>query len=948
MRHSLRIAGIIFLSILLLSSCGKGRGLQLEQSDPQTAGRVVSSQEITVAAQDGLRLIDTRPDLHPSGVFTIEVEEILPVESNIGLSRATIVLTPTGPVSELYLDLVYDRARYTFVSAEPEEETALPEDYLFVSGCLGSGRISTGLARIRAANITGSLKGRVINFILENVRENDTEKRILKPPTGSGNSVSDLSYVRNPDQTVTLRWTERNQGDYNLDGQVKADDLSRVAFYFGSNSSDPDPLIRDLAKFVGGADEVISATDVSPIAFNFGAELTGYAVLRVPFGSTLPELRPAQDPNVTGPYTVKRYNSPPNSAQWQQFEFTELSPLPTTAPSFDYFVRAYSDAGDNDQAPNSNTVTISTNSPPVAVGKADTTSGAIGTTVNFDASLSYDPDGSITLYEWDFEGDGTWDYSNGSTGNTSHQYTFAAVYDATLRVTDSAGSKSLAFIKITIVSSGNVPPVAQLAGPSTVLANQTVNLDASGSFDPDGFLTTYRFDFLGDGSFVDQQTPVGSTSYSTPGIYTAKVQVVDNGGANAEATLTINVIDPQSQTKYIYVATDKNVYKLNEEIKVTINVANVVDLKSLKIRLRFSNPALISQAPIGNIVLVPGVLFESLSSQTLSYAGTDFVADVTSSKPFVTGSGEAYTITLAFTTVAYGFLAITFDPAETYYTDTNSQQVFFPEPAGVQIRIGILPEITSVVAAPEILNHPVEAFLAQSGINTILGRDAQTLVGMPVGYSSLLKAEFPQLEQDILGSTVTIIGKRFGLAQPTSFVEMNGTRVPDTFIVSWTSTQIQFLPPSPFTSAKSLNGDLNIVVDGEPSGAVKFLASPLVDLTNVSVSFPDGSNTQVDMPGYDYDVVIGIGGLNQPVVRVLMIQLDSQGQVVGIPMFMSPALDTIVTPQLLSVTFPDIAARTETVLFNIFTQVESGPTPFATFPGLAFVVIAPGDLLRRP
>ena len=38
--------------------------------------------------------------------------------------------------------------------------------------------------------------------------------------------------------------------------------------------------------------------------------------------------------------------------------------------------------------------------------------GTIGRSVAFDASGSYDPDGEVVLYEWDWDSDGTYDYSS--------------------------------------------------------------------------------------------------------------------------------------------------------------------------------------------------------------------------------------------------------------------------------------------------------------------------------------------------------------------------------------------------------------------------------------------------------------------------------------------------------------------------------------------------------
>ncbi len=74
--------------------------------------------------------------------------------------------------------------------------------------------------------------------------------------------------------------------------------------------------------------------------------------------------------------------------------------------------------------------------PPTAVADAIPTIGFI----NFDGDFyGNDSSGDIDLYEWDFEGDGTYDWSSSTTGDTTHAYTEEGVYEATLKVSNSGG-----------------------------------------------------------------------------------------------------------------------------------------------------------------------------------------------------------------------------------------------------------------------------------------------------------------------------------------------------------------------------------------------------------------------------------------------------------------------------------------------------------------------------
>ena len=94
---------------------------------------------------------------------------------------------------------------------------------------------------------------------------------------------------------------------------------------------------------------------------------------------------------------------------------------------------------------------IDQNTRPVASFIADPTSGPSPLAVDFDASGSYDPDGTIVSYSWNF-GDGT----SGTGITTTHTFTCSSdcTYTVRLTVTDDAGKSATTSATISVTGSG--------------------------------------------------------------------------------------------------------------------------------------------------------------------------------------------------------------------------------------------------------------------------------------------------------------------------------------------------------------------------------------------------------------------------------------------------------------------------------------------------------------
>ena len=153
--------------------------------------------------------------------------------------------------------------------------------------------------------------------------------------------------------------------------------------------------------------------------------------------------------------------------------------------------------------------------------------------VTYNASGSYDPDGSIVSYQWDF-GDG-----NTATGvAVDHAYTQDGTYMVTLTVTDNDGEKDSAYT-ITVVI--NREPVALFsATPETAEIGETISFDASESYDPDGTIVSYLWDF-GDGSTANGVEV--DHAYSQYGVYTITLTVTDDDGATDTMSVTKSFVN---------------------------------------------------------------------------------------------------------------------------------------------------------------------------------------------------------------------------------------------------------------------------------------------------------------------------------------------------------------------------------------------------------------------
>ena len=172
-------------------------------------------------------------------------------------------------------------------------------------------------------------------------------------------------------------------------------------------------------------------------------------------------------------------------------------------------------------------------------------------TATFDATGSLD-DGVIVDYSWQF-GDGL----TGTGPTPTHLFGTPGTYDVTLTITDDSrqvrsttNTVSVADPNADPTARATASPAGRQLGDSTaaqaLLAGDEYTglefeLDGSGSFDIDGEIIGWRWDFgdggLGSGKVVRHRFP-------RPGIYTVSLTVTDDRGATASVSFDVEVTDP--------------------------------------------------------------------------------------------------------------------------------------------------------------------------------------------------------------------------------------------------------------------------------------------------------------------------------------------------------------------------------------------------------------------
>lgn len=164
--------------------------------------------------------------------------------------------------------------------------------------------------------------------------------------------------------------------------------------------------------------------------------------------------------------------------------------------------------------------------------------GNMNQALGFNGSGSSAPSGkTLTSFAWLF-GDG----SSGTGASTTHTYTIAGNFTATLTVTDNSGATASSTVAVQIITA----PVAKPGGPYTGKVGVAVAFDASASTVPPGQAPGYTWDF-GDGSALTTPTSNPKTSHTYGNVCTCNVRLIltdDTGGTSIGTTTATIALGP--------------------------------------------------------------------------------------------------------------------------------------------------------------------------------------------------------------------------------------------------------------------------------------------------------------------------------------------------------------------------------------------------------------------
>jgi len=464
-----------------------------------------------------------------SGSYTVS----LTIKDSAGLTNTetkTIVIQQS-PVAIFTHSPTYPQAfdTVTFNASDSYDANGYIVSYVWD---FGDGNITTVTTPIITHVYNSAGNYTVILTVADNEGYTHTTTQSLyvsrRPPVADFTSTPDFPIAN---QSVTFNASS----SYDLDGSIVSYGWD---FGDGNTTTITSPLITHRYSAAGNYTVTLTVTD------NDNLTNSKTSILRVRDYPTVAFTYSPTIPGVGSNVTFDASLSSPNGGTIVSYlwDFGDGSPLLNTTNSIITHIfnasRNYTvtlTVSDSEGLTGAKFETIYVAEFPIASFTYSPNNPYVGDTVTFNASQTYDPDGSIVSYFWDF-GDGS-PLINTSNPVTTHIYNTDGNYTVTLTVTDSQG---LDDTTVVLVSVGKAPVAIFTYSPSFPIVNETVSFNASDSYDARRPIANYSWNF-GDGNIATVTTPILTHIYIQEGNYTVTLTVTDTGGYTDTTTQIIRV-----------------------------------------------------------------------------------------------------------------------------------------------------------------------------------------------------------------------------------------------------------------------------------------------------------------------------------------------------------------------------------------------------------------------
>jgi len=131
----------------------------------------------------------------------------------------------------------------------------------------------------------------------------------------------------------------------------------------------------------------------------------------------------------------------------------------------------------------------------------------------------------------------------------------------------------------------NSLPIANTSGPYYGKILETILCNGSNSFDPDGVIVSYYWDF-DDGTNTTEINATTTHQYTDVGLYTVTLTVTDNDGATDINTTTVTIT---SLLEITNITTTPNIQSMDEHVNITCTITNTSRLVDVVLNINYPN-----------------------------------------------------------------------------------------------------------------------------------------------------------------------------------------------------------------------------------------------------------------------------------------------------------------------------------------------------------------------